>query len=146
MTNSHIAEALATCAIRFKDTQLRTKTVEFISKFVRMMFFDGDPKRPNCFEHYNPLTGQPSIYRGIDDYQHSWVNDLIIKYVCGIRPDEFSVTIDPFPFGLKSLTIDRVFIRGRWIKVEIRQDSFSVWLDGKVQADSRIGKPIDIQV
>lgn len=146
MTNSHIAEALATCAIRFNDPVLRTKTVEFITKFIRMMFFDGDPKRPNCFEHYNPLTGEPSIYRGIDDYQHSWVNDLIIKYVCGIRPDDFSVTIDPFPFGLKSLTIDRAFIRGHWIKVGIQRSKFEVWVDGRKHVESSIGRRVELQM
>jgi hypothetical protein len=146
MTNSHIAEALATCAIRFDDTLLRKKTVAFITRFVKMMFFDGNPRRPNCFEHYNPFSGKPSVYRGIDDYQHSWVNDLIIKYVCGIRPEEFSVTIDPFPFGLKSLTIDRVFIRGRWLKVEIADRTFSVWLDGKMHVQGKMGTPIQMQI
>jgi hypothetical protein len=146
MTNSHIAEALATCAIRFNDSLLRKRSAEFIAKFIEMMFFDGDRKRPNCFEHYNPFTGQPSIYRGIDDYQHSWVNDLIIKYVCGVRPEEFSVTIDPFPFGFRELKIDRVFMRGRWIGVEIKGVRFSVWLDGKMHAESTVGKPIILQV
>ncbi len=146
MTNSHIAEALAACSIRFDDTLLRKKTAEFISKYVHMMFFEGDPRRPNCFEHYNPFTGKPSIYRGIDDYQHSWVNDLIIKYVCGIRPDEFSVTIDPFPFGLKSFTIDRVFIRSRWLKVELQGNKYTVSLDGKMHVEGKLGKPTQIQV
>jgi hypothetical protein len=146
MTNSHIADALGHSAARFGDQLLRKKTVEFIEKFIRMMFFDNDPQRPNCYEHYNPLTGKPSLYRGIDDYQHSWVNDLIIKYICGIRPDEFSVTIDPFPFGLKSAVIDNVLVRGRRLKVEIVGKKFSIWLDGKQQAESTIGKPMQIQV
>jgi hypothetical protein len=146
MTNSHIAEALATSAIRFEDRVLRRRCVEFIQDFVRMMFFDGDPARPNCFEHYNPFTGKPSIYRGIDDYQHSWVNDLIIKYVCGVRPEEFSVTIDPFPFGLKRVLIDDVLIRGHRFRVQIAGNSFVVWLDNAHHADSTIGKPIQVQV
>ncbi|HTP13751.1 MAG TPA: trehalase family glycosidase [Bacteroidota bacterium] len=146
MTNSHIAEALAASAIRFNDTLLRKKTAEFISRFIRMMFFDGDPKRPNCFEHYNPFSGEPSVYRGIDDYQHSWVNDLIIKYVCGIRPEEFCVTIDPFPFGLKRATIDRVRVRGHWLKVEMLGKHFRVWLDQKMHTESTIGKSFSLQI
>jgi hypothetical protein len=146
MTNSHIAEALGQSASRFGDQELRKGTVEFITKFIRMMFFDGDPKRPNCFEHYNPNTGTPSLYRGIDDYQHSWVNDLIIKYVCGIRPDEFSVMIDPFPFGLNHALIDNVLVRGRRLKVEIRGRKFRIWLDGKQQAESTVGKPLQVQI
>lgn len=146
MTNSHIAEALAQSAIRFDDQQLKKKSVEFIQTFIKMMFFDGDLTRPNCFEHYNPLTGKPSVYRGIDDYQHSWVNDLIIKYVCGIRPEEFSVTIDPFPFGLQYLLIENVLIRGRMLKVEIHNKTFKVWVDGEHHAESVIGKSIAVQI
>jgi hypothetical protein len=146
MTNSHIAEALGQSAIRFGDQLLRKRTAEFITRFIRMMFFDGDPERPNCFEHYNPITGTPSLYRGIDDYQHSWVNDLIIKYVCGIRPEEFSVTIDPFPFGLKHAVIDNVLVRGRRLKVEILGKKFRIWLDERQQAESTIGKSLHIQV
>jgi hypothetical protein len=146
MTNSHIAEALAQSAIRFKDRKLRKIAAEFISRFVRMMFFDGDPARPNCFEHYNPFTGQPSTYRGIDDYQHSWVNDLIIKYVCGIRPEETRVIIDPFPFGLKHVLVDDVLIRRKRIRVEVRGKRFAVWVDGSKKAASTLGHPIEIEL
>ena len=146
MTNSHITEALATSALRFGDGELKKRTAEFLTKYVRMMFFDGDSSRPNCFEHYNPLTGTPSVYRGIDDYQHSWVNDLIIKYVCGIRPDPHTVTIDPFPFGLKSVQIDNVVIRGRQLKVEVRGKRFIVWLDGRQHVESVVGRPVAIQI
>ena len=146
MTNSHIAEALATTAITFSNEGLRSKTAEFIMGFIKMMFFDRDPKRPNCFEHYNPESGTPSVYRGIDDYQHSWINDLIMKYVCGIRPEEFSVIIDPFPFGIERVDVDDVLIRGRTIRVQILKKRFTVWLDGKQHAESEIGKPIQVQI
>ncbi|HLE31672.1 MAG TPA: hypothetical protein VJB38_03590, partial [Bacteroidota bacterium] len=82
----------------------------------------------------------------IDDYQHSWVNDLIIKYICGIRPDSHSVTVDPFPFGLKEINIDNVVIRGRQLKVEIRGKRFTVWLDGEQHVESVLGKPVMIQI
>jgi hypothetical protein len=111
-----------------------------------MLFFDCDPKRPNCFEHYHPFNGTPSTYRGIDDYQHSWINDLIIKYLCGIRPQEFAVAIDPFPFGVESALIDNVVIRGRRLKVKLDGKRFVVWLDGQHHAESVLGKPISIQI
>lgn len=146
MTNSHMAEALASTAIVFSDVALREKAAEFISGFVRMMFFNGNPNRPNCFEHYNPVSGKPSVYRGIDDYQHSWVNDLILKYVCGIRPEEFSVVIDPFPFNIDYVTVDDIMIRGRRIRVQIRGKRFKVWLDGEHHAESVLGRPIQVQI
>ncbi len=146
MTNSHIAEALAQSAIRFNDRKLRKIAAEFISRYVMMMFFDGDPARPNCFEHYNPFTGQPSTYRGIDDYQHSWVNDLIIKYVCGIRPEAGKMVIDPLPFGLKHFVLEDVLVRGKRIRVELKRGQFTVWVDGSKKASSTLGKAIDIQM
>ena len=146
MTNSHVVEALATAAIRWNDQVLKRRTAELIGKFIRMMFFEGKSNRPNCFEHYNPSTGKPSVYRGIDDYQHSWVNDLIIKYVCGIRPDEFSVTVDPFPFALRHLQIDDVRVRGRRLRVEMNGERFTVWLDDKQHAKSVVGKPLTVQI
>ncbi|HTY37294.1 MAG TPA: trehalase family glycosidase, partial [Bacteroidota bacterium] len=146
MTNSHIAEALAHSAIMASDSGLRKKTASFITSFVRMMFFDGDVNRPNCFEHYNPETGHPSEYRGIDDYQHSWVNDLIIKYVCGIRPDDLTVVVDPFPFGLDEVEAKGVLIRGRRLGVSIRKRKFTVSLDDQQHAESEIGRPIEIQI
>jgi len=146
MTNSHIAEALAQSAIRFNDQLLRQRAAEFITRFVRMMFFDGNASRPNCFEHYNPFSGTPSVYRGIDDYQHSWLNDLIIKYVCGVRPDEHTVTIDPLPFGLKQTEISSVLVRGRNIQVSILGTRFRVWLDRKQQAENRLGEPVILQI
>ena len=142
MTNSHIAEALGQTAIRFHDASLRRKTVEFIRRFIGMMFFDGDPELANSFEHYNPLTGQPSRYRGIDDYQHSWIVDLMITYVFGIRPGGGSVTIDPFPFKLTHALLEDVIVRGRRISVEIAASGFRVWIDGRLCGRSRIGKPM----
>ncbi len=142
MTNSHIAEAIAQTAVRFQSAELRAKSVEFITKFIRMMFSRGDPGRPNCFEHYNPFTGEPSMYRGIDDYQHSWVNDLIIRYVAGVRPTETRLIVDPFEFDLASFVLDDLLIQGHRVKVERRKSDFKVWLDGVRVGTSNIGVPI----
>ncbi len=146
MTNSHIAEALAQSAVRFNDRSLRRRAAMFMTSFIRMMFFDGDPSRPNCFEHYNPLTGQPSVYRGIDDYQHSWVNDLIIRYVCGIRPEQARVTVDPFPFGLQRFQIRDVLIRSTRLAVAGNEHRFTVWCNGRKAGDGRSGHPVILDI
>jgi hypothetical protein len=100
---------------------------------------------PNCFEHYNPFTGKASEYRGVDDYQHSWVNDLILKYIAGIRPMDGGIIIDPFPFGLNSFIADNVIVSGRIMKVECKKSLFTVWINGKRGAQSKIGEAVFIK-
>ncbi len=114
MTNSHVAEVLAQTALRFGDKELEAAAVEFIQKFIRLLFFDRDVNRPNCFEHYNPFIGTPSIYRGVDDYQHSWIVDLIIKYVVGVQVDDSrQVFLNPLNFGLRSFSVKNLHIAGK---------------------------------
>jgi hypothetical protein len=146
MANSHLVEAL-TLAAAEHDEGLREPAAQFIRRFIRMMFHEGDIERPNCYEHYNPETGQPSLYRGFDDYQHSWVNDLIIKYVVGFRPtggDAF--VIDPLPFGLKSLRISGLPFRGRWVGIEIAEGRVSFQVDGKGAGTTEIGQPARVEL
>ncbi len=140
MTNSHIAEALGQSAIRFDDDALRKRTAEYISAFIRMMFFDGDPKQPNCFEHYNPLTGTPSEYRGVDDYQHSWVVDLIMKYVVGIQENHEGAFLRPFPFRLDSIVLDTVVIAGKRMRIEKKKSVWNILIDGKKYYSGAINK------
>jgi hypothetical protein len=143
-TNSHVAEALARTAIAFDDETLRKSTAALIRTFIRMLFTGGDAARPACFEHYNPLTGAPSLYRGIDDHQDSWVVDLIIKYVCGIRPAGEGIVVDPFPFGLADASIDNVMVRGKRLRVEIRKNKFTVWIDGAESGTGHLGRGITL--
>ncbi len=88
---------------------------------------------------YNPFTGKASHYRGVDDYQHSWVVELIVKYTAGIRPRDDGVVVDPFPFDLENLHIDGVPVRGHRLGVKRIDDRFRVSLDGAEVATSLMG-------
>jgi hypothetical protein len=143
MTNSHLVEALARTALDHAP-RLRARTAELISRFVRMMFHDGDLARPNCYEHYNPYTGRASVYRGIDDYQHSWVADLIVQYVMGVRPAESGVVVDPFPFGLEYAEMTGVPARGATLDVRIEGDRVEVRRGGEQYAGS-VGTPLVVR-
>ncbi len=129
MTNSHVAEALASASEM--DPSLRSITAEFVHRFLRMMCFDGDPTRPNAFEHYNPDTGAPSRYRGFDDYMHSWIVDLIVKYVAGVRPLADGIQVDPFPFDV-AFALEDVRVRGHSVDVSWDGVTFEVRLDSEV--------------
>lgn len=128
MTNSHVAEALVG-ASRL-DPSLREAAAEFIARFVRTLFLRGDPRLPTSYEHYNPETGTPSLYRGVDDYQHSWVVDLLIKYVAGLQPELGRVVVDPLPFGLERFELRGAFVAGRRFDVTYGEDGFAVEVDG----------------
>ena len=56
------------------DARLRELVARLLRRLVHMLFDDGDLARPTSHEHYNPLTGAPSAWRGEDDQQRIWVN------------------------------------------------------------------------
>ena len=87
-----------------------------------MMFHNGDLKYPNCYEHYNPDSGTASIYRGVDDYMHSWVIDLIMKYVIGINIENENVRINPLNRNL-DFYLDNLTIRNKHLIVEKKGDN-----------------------
>ncbi|MCD4818534.1 MAG: hypothetical protein K8S23_07560 [Candidatus Cloacimonetes bacterium] len=146
MTNSHIAEALINTASKY-DKSLKEKAGWFIKRTIEMMFLDGNLKYPNTFEHYNPHSGKPCLYRGVNDYQHSWIVDLIIKYVCGIQPQlDGTLLVEPLPLGLRYLKIDNILINRHLFKIEIENDKFLVYIDGVLKKESIIGESIEFHI
>ena len=146
MSNSHVAEAIAHVALEHLPA-LRAHLVEFLTKFVRMMFWGGDASRPNCFEHYHPVNGRPCAYRGIDDYQHSWVNDLIVQYVVGLRPaGEGRCVVDPMPFALDGFEVRGLPMQGASVDVVREGERLVVHVNGREAAKGRVGDPIRVQL
>ena len=135
MANSHVAEALALQATTLAP-HLRRRAADFILRFVRMMFFDADPDRPNSFEHYSPITGRPCVWRGLDDYQHSWINDLIIRWIVGFRPAADGFIVDPLPAGIEYLALDGLTFRGRRVDIEIDGAAIRASVDGAPRSSS----------
>lgn len=146
MTNSHIAEAVARVATQHLPA-LRAHMVEFLTKSVRMMFWDGDASRPNSFEHYHPVSGRPCAWRGLDDYQHSWVNDLIVQYVVGLRPaGEGHCVVDPMPFGLDGFEAKGLPMQGASVDVAREGEQLVVHVNGREAARGRVGDPILVRL
>jgi hypothetical protein len=145
MTNSHVADALANAA-RTLDPGLRPRAADFIHRYVKMLFHDGDPKRPNCYEHYNPETGMPCLYRGVDDYQHSWIVDLILRHLVGVQPEpEGPLSIDPLPFAVRSFRAEGIPVRGHLVDVIwARTEGFVVKVDGRERL--RLPEPQRVEI
>ncbi|MEX2750792.1 MAG: amylo-alpha-1,6-glucosidase [Candidatus Freyarchaeota archaeon] len=153
MTNSHICDALAQTAYHM-DTSLKIEAAQFLSKFIRMMFFKENPELPNCYEHYNPFTGYPSSYRGVDDYMHSWVVDLIIRYIAGFQPQtENVVVLDPLPLNLEHFTLNNLSYKGHKIKITWRKEKidqekkgFCLYINEKLVAQRKQLEKIRVKI
>jgi hypothetical protein len=145
MTNSHVFEALARVACRF-EPDLKPRAVEFLDRYVRMLFTGGDPARPNTYEHYHPYTGQAAFYRGIDDYMHSWLVDLIVRYVVGLQPDASALLLDPLPTGLDWVVCRELPYAGHLLDVHIEDGIARVRLDGRQVVQGPADEPLEIPV
>lgn len=137
MTNSHLVDALFRTASL--DQELARPAGELFTRAIRLLFLDGDPGRPACYEHYNPFTGDPSSYRGIDDYMHSWVVDLILRHAAGLVPTQDGVTFAPRALGLEGLRVTGARIRGKVYEVEIEGNRAVLREEGRVIADQQVG-------
>jgi hypothetical protein len=144
--NSAVAEAIAFVAIRHLPA-LRAHLVEFVTKFVRMLFWDGDASRPNSFEHYHPVTGRPSAFRGLDDQLGAWINDLLVELVVGLRSEgEGRFVVDPMPFPLDGFAAAGLPMQGATVDVEREDDTFVARLNGRVAGKGRVGEPLRISL
>ncbi len=130
MTTSHVIEGLLRCWRRGNE-RAGELAADMIPRFVRMMFSDGDLERPNCFEHYNPDTGRACYHRGIDDYQHSWVLDLIARGIAGLRVGDTGLEVRPLPHGLPHVSMGPVRTRGRDVSVELAGSRVTLVVDGE---------------
>ncbi len=130
MTTSHVIEGLLRCR-RGGSARAGRLAADMLLRFVRMMFNGGDAARPNCFEHYNPYTGRACHFRGIDDYQHSWVLDLLARGVAGLEVDEEGWEVWPLEHGLAHVSLGPVRTRGHTVEVVLTESRVSLAVDGK---------------
>jgi len=137
---AEVADALGHAA-RTIAPQLRDPAATFLRRFVRTLFHDGDLHRVNSHEHYNPLTGHASVYRGADDVQNAWLIDLIIRHVIGLSANANGITIDPLPFALEHAELTGLRVRGRIVDVLIEGSVVTATVDGE-KTTSALGLPM----
>ncbi|WP_419161284.1 MGH1-like glycoside hydrolase domain-containing protein [Candidatus Palauibacter sp.] len=130
MTTSHVIEGLLRCW-RGGSARAGMLAADMLNRFARMMFTDGDPSRPNCFEHYNPHTGRACHFRGINDYQHSWILDLLARGFAGLHVDASGIEVRPLPNGPSRVSLGPAIARGRTVRVDLEPERVSVTVDGE---------------
>jgi len=144
MTNAHVADALAH-VVRTQRPDWAPRLGDLLRRFFRMMTFDGRADRQNCFEHYHPYNGRGSVYRGIDDYQHSWVNDLLVSHVIGVLPrGAAGVTVQPLAVGVERASLDGIRVAGHKLRVHVAAGRFRVWVNGRAAGAGKVGVPLEI--
>lgn len=131
MTNSHVLEGLLGHWTR-GHARAGATAATLLQRFVRLLFHDGDLSRPDAFEHYNPHTGRACVFRGIDDYQHSWVLDPLIRGVGGLEPTADGVRVHPLPLGLDHVSLENVVVRGHRLDVTVEGSDVRVQVDGRM--------------
>ena len=101
---------------------------------------------PRCIDGqgytYNPITGHPSVFRGIDDHRQVWVVDLLARGVAGVHPTAEALVIHPLPMDL-----DRVGFRGRLRGVDVRVSTVGDDVRASVGGaayQGRVGTPLRI--
>lgn len=134
-----LVEALARAG-RYQPSLLAA-AAHLLRRFVHMMFHEGDLRRPNAYEHYNPFTGHASVYRGSDDGSRGSVADLIVGYVAGVRPQANGILIDPLPLGLEQVEFGPAALRGHELHVRIDGGRVMATLDG-VRHETTIGSAL----
>ncbi len=141
--NSAVADALARTAIEL-EPRLRGRAAELLQRTVRLQFFDGDPGRPNAYDAYRSDTGWPAARRGRDDCARGCPNDLIVRYVAGVRPAATGVIVDPLPCGVERLRLERLPCRGRRLGVTLTGPRIKVSVDGREAGEGVIGTPLEV--
>jgi hypothetical protein len=157
MVNSHICEIYAQLAEQ--DARYRPALAGYLRRFIELLHYEspGAPgknlTRPNCYEHYHPYDGSACEYRGIDDYMHSWVVDLILKYAAGVRLSGNRLTVDPYPFGFKHFLLRNAHLRGQRLSVGYNRgldggaaEGFRVWLDGSEVHHSAAPERVELEL
>lgn len=142
MTESHVVEILAEASKL--DSSLRTFCAEILRSFAEIFRSEGNVKNLSSYEHYHPFNGSPCTYRGIDDYLHCWVIDLIIRLVAGFRLEDDSILIDPFPLGIERINLTGVPCRGSSYDLRIRDGEARLRRDGKTVGKGKIPLRINI--
>ncbi|HSD32521.1 MAG TPA: trehalase family glycosidase [Gemmatimonadales bacterium] len=144
MTNSHVVDALAQ-VVRAHRPEWAPRLGDLLRRLVRMMSDEGRPDRPNAFEHYHPGTGRPSRYRGIDDYQHSWLIDLIVSHVLGVLPHGATgLTVHPLALGIAAARVAGLPVAGHRVAIAIAGPGYRVHVDGLRAGSGRVGEPLTV--
>ena len=140
-TNSIVLDALGA---QSQATEHRYDSVfaDLLHRYALLHFAQHDGETPYLVEHYDSQTGEPISDE--PDYNHSYLIDLIIRYVAGLtlERDEAgatTVTVDPLDIGLAHFRLAGVKVGRHLVEVRFSRDrGLELLVDGFPRAE-RVG-------
>lgn len=126
MINSQVAEGLIYHAERGHKVaskllkELMRRTVEMVSGSLEGV----DDAR--VFEHYHPVNGRPSRYRGVDLYLHAFLMDNIFRAVCGFAVRFGQIQDDPVIDDMPDFKLSGVPLGNRSYLVERKNGKLKI--------------------
>lgn len=154
-SNSIVIDALGEFIQRQGFVQKKTLYKTLFSKWTAAQYIDGDISSPNTCEHFHPDTGKH--LSGVTDYFHSTYNDILIKRIIGIIPEDSDVlTLNPIDMGwdyfsLEGLTyrnkkVDVFWKSPQYIKKNEGEQGLVILINGRRAANSKTLQKIQIDL
>jgi len=145
MTTCHVVDAAARAAKELAPA-LVPSAAEFLFRYTKMHFIQGDLNRPCVSENYDPITGEPNAPNL--DYAHSYYIDLIMRHVVGIEADPLSgeVRIHPLDLGLAYFEARNIRVKHHDLTVTWKNGQFAVSVDGQLAATAPKLKPLKVRL
>ncbi|RIQ12403.1 MGH1-like glycoside hydrolase domain-containing protein [Jiangella rhizosphaerae] len=127
-TNSVVIDGIGATSRRFGH-RYDADFGRLLRSYALLHFQQHDGRTPYLVEHYNSETGEP-ISDEVD-YLHSYVVDLLVRYVAGLEVGPGALTVDPLDIGLSWFALTGVRVAGHTVDVAFdRERGLHVVVDG----------------
>lgn len=117
-TNSIALDAVGRTS-QANDHRFDELFADLLRKFCLLHFHQHDGHTPYLVEHYDSLTGEPISDE--PDYLHSYLIDLIVRYVAGVHVADDQIVLDPIDIGLAHFQLSDLPAAGHRIGVSYRR-------------------------
>lgn len=127
-TNSIVIDGVGATSRRFGH-RYDAEFGRLLRSYALLHFRQRDGRTPYLVEHYDSRTGEPISDEA--DYLHSYVIDLLVRYVAGLEAGPGAVTVDPLDIGLTWFALRGVRVAGHTVDIAYDRDrGLRVSLDG----------------
>ncbi len=126
MVNSQVLEGLAYVAER-GNKKAKKLCGQLFKRTISMMSGELEGvEEPRSFEHYHPLTGSPSRFRGIDLCLHGAILDNIFRVAGGFAVRYGSIQDDPVMDDMPDFKLNNIVVANKAYNVERKNGKLKI--------------------